>query len=74
MIKQQERTNLKVLADGLVAFGVDRADSLLIMAMMVGETQKTKELIYWMTNHPSATPNEIFNYAQKISEAKPQES
>ena len=73
-MQNSEKTSLKLLADGLILFGMDEEDALLIIQMMYGKKEKAEKLMFWMTEHPKATPKEITNQALKIVREKPQES
>lgn len=70
MLPENEKENLKILAEGLSIFGVEDEDAILIVQLMVGLPKETKKLIYWMTENPKAAPAEISAQALMLWEKR----
>lgn len=62
----EERDQLRLLANGLMLFGMDKEDSLLTMEMVYKIPQGVKTLTIWMSEHPKATPDDITNQVLKM--------
>lgn len=66
----EERDQLRLLANGLMLFGVDKEDSLLIMEMVYKIPRGVETLTMWMADHPKATPDDISNEVLKMINKK----
>ena len=66
----EEKSQLRLLANGLMLFGVDKEDSLLIMEMVYKIPQGVETLTIWMADHPKATPDDISNQVLQMIKQK----
>ena len=66
----EEKELFRLLATGLVLFGVDKEDALIIMGMFYGKPDEVEALMAWMADHPKATPDDISNQVVKMLNEK----
>ena len=62
----EEKRRLTSLAEGLILFGMDGDDALLIIQAFVGMPQRREKMLFWLADHPCASPEEIWNQVLEI--------